>query len=123
MTPTITIQEAAMLLNKKDNRSVKRFCEKNNIPIYLVAGSNEKYIVRMQLEYVQYSKLIRSLKVKYKDEWFEVFHAYMEMNFKRVVEIEEIRKGNISITIDKYKVEGHCEKGFLATLTKIISEQ
>ena len=122
MTPTITIKEAATLLEKKDPRSVKRFCEKNNVPIFLESGSRKKYIMRMQFEYAKYSKFIKFLQAKYKDKWFEMFHAYTNMNFKEVVEMEESGKGKITGSIDKYQVVGSYEKKFNERLTNLIRE-
>ncbi len=123
MAPTISLQEAARVLKMRDNRSVKRFCVKNNVKIFMEGGSNRAFILHVQLVYARHKLFIGYLREKYNDKWFEAFQAYMNMDLLNVVAIEETGKGNVTATIDRYKVEGRFEKKFSERLTKIIREQ
>ena len=119
MSPTLTLKEAAFLLNKKGTRAVKRFCLFNNIPIFLQPGSRHPYIMRLQFEYVLYSSLIAHLKSKYNEHWFEIFHDYMSMNYKRSSEqATNISKIYIAPTV-KHRHIGSYENMFLNKLKNI----
>jgi len=117
MIQTITIPEAAALLNFKDARSVKKFCKTNGIPIFSEDKSNRKYLIRSHFEYGSLKKFIQYLKIKYGGTWFDAFKAYMNMDILSIAQIEHgicVEKGKKK---DGYVPKGHHEISFLKSLT------
>jgi hypothetical protein len=124
MTDTLTIPEAAVILNYKDSRSVESWCKKNNVKIFSAEENNKKYLMRMQFEYARLRKFIDYLKEKYKSEWLDAFKAYLSMDILSVVQLEESEKGKeiVRVKKDNYKLIGEHAKQFLAILTLKTSE-
>lgn len=119
MTPTITLKEACILLNRKDIRTVERFCEINEIPILLQSARGGRYIMRLQFEYILYANLISYLKKKYQGQWFEIFHDYMSMNYRHFsdVTVNELKKDKV--VSSKYQASGTYENEFLNKLKNL----
>ena len=122
MDAIITIKEAAILLNYKDVRSVLRWCEKKGVEVFSEEGSHKKYIIRLQFEYARLNKFIESLKLKFKDNWIDVFKKYTSMNVTDVIEIEEMEKVIPAKNVLSYKPKGKHEMNFLSKLQKITPE-
>jgi hypothetical protein len=122
MNPTITLQEAASVLNYKDIRSVEKWCERNDVKIFSEDESNKRYIMRMQFEYMRLKKFIQHLKEKYRSEWFDAFKIYISMDITSVVEMEEREIKVFSSQKNNYSVSGDNERRFLQVLTGTIHE-
>lgn len=117
MNTILTLKEAAILLGYKDTRPVEKWCKKKDLEVFIDAGNNEKYIIRMQFEYARLKEFIQYLKKKHKEKWLDAFKIYTEMNFIKVIEIEEMVNQDTH-GID-YQPRGKKEKNFLATLLNI----
>lgn len=91
MIKTITINEAAKMLNYKKVHSAEKWCTENNVIIMAVKGRRKKHIVQLQFEYARLRTFIQYLKQKYPEKWLEAFQAFIEFDIICIVKLEEER--------------------------------
>ena len=103
MNQTISIQEAALFLNYKDIRSVKRWCSNNGVKILSDNGSKRRYVIKEEFEEAKMRQTKMYLNQKYCDN-----------------KLPEGKKeqGNEK----NYRLSGDNEKRFLESLTENIHE-
>jgi putative IMPACT (imprinted ancient) family translation regulator len=78
MIKTLTIKEAAAMLNYKDIRSLEKWCNENGVEIFSEEGTRNRYLIRSQFEYAKERPIIQYLKLKYKNNWLVAFKAHMD---------------------------------------------
>lgn len=64
------------MINKKDCRSGKTWCEKNNVTIY--KDSSGSFIIESEFNYAYNLPIIKEYQMKYGDDWEEVYELCKE---------------------------------------------
>lgn len=72
--PRIYLREIAQQLNKKDNRTVKRWCKENSLKTY--KDSSGEFAYQYDFDLVFDMPLINHLKLKHGNKWEDYYHAY-----------------------------------------------
>jgi hypothetical protein len=72
--PRIYLKKVAELINRKDERSVRRWCNKNNLVIY--KDSSGHFVYQNDFDLAYDLPIILSLKTQYGDDWSEFYEKY-----------------------------------------------
>lgn len=66
------------LINRKDLRSIRKWCKKNNLCVY--KDSSGEFVYQTEFELAYDMPLISSLCARYKDEWKKYYKLYKDGN-------------------------------------------
>ena len=118
MSPTITIHEAALILNCRDHRTVYRWCKKRGIKVYAQPDSRQKYIMRKTLEFEFMRDFIEDLQFEYGEQWMDAYHAYTSPRIEDLLAFNENKTKNMidNAGYARYSANGKHEIEFLNKL-------
>lgn len=102
--PRIYLKEMLTLINRKDIRSVKKWCKENQIKTYKDSSGEFAYKNDFGLAYDM--PLIIELKLKHGNNWGDYYHAYKKN------ELHKMLDSPYSIT---KKATGYVPKGKLSS--------
>jgi len=117
-SPILTLNDAAILLHYTDTRSVVKWCERNDIPIFSEEGGKRKYIIKQQLEQARLKDFIGYLKNKHGEQWMDAYQSYMNLHLPLFINPNTEEKINLNFKKNTYRPKSEHEKNFLATLLK-----
>ncbi len=103
----LNIETLADLLNFKDPRSVRRWCEKNNV--FIIKQGKQECVSQISFEEAFNMPLIINLKNKYGSDWDVVYKIHQEGD---VVGLANLKKDPTSIQ-RKWKPSGPVEAYYL----------
>ncbi len=98
------LNQVAELINRKDVRAVRTWCEKNQVKIYKDWAG--EYVIKNDFDLAYDMPLILNLKAKYGDEWQLIYEAYNKDELYKMLDMEPkakeipsryIPKGEIAI--------------------------
>ena len=74
------------LINRKDIRSIRKWCNSQNLFIY--RDFSGEFVYRTDYYLANDSPLIKRLQNKYKDNWIEYYQAYSKNELYKMLENE-----------------------------------
>lgn len=80
------LSELCPLINKKDIRSVRKWCKKNHLHIY--KDSSGDFVNENEFEIAYNLPIIVNLKKTYGDNWQEYYEIYQNKELHKVVHIK-----------------------------------
>mgnify|MGYP000193257749 CR=1 FL=1 len=96
----IYLSEIARLINRKDARPARTWCEKNNVKVY--KDSTGEFVYRSDFELANDMQLIINLKLVYGKDWLLYYEAHLKGELYKLLEFSS----------DKAKREtGYTPKG------------
>jgi len=96
------------LINKKDARTIKKWCKTNQLDLY--TDSSGIFAYKQEFDIVYDLPLIKRLKVVYGDKWDAMYKVYKDGELHKLIDMEPVKKaryipqGNIAKKINKSKL-------------------
>ncbi|KAF2512103.1 hypothetical protein EYY60_07595 [Flavobacterium zhairuonense] len=84
------LSEMTKLINRKDIRTVKRWCKKNHLKVY--KDSSGEFAFLNDFDLVFDRLLIDDLKLLYGDNWEEYYHAYNKNQLHKILDSRQLKK-------------------------------
>jgi hypothetical protein len=78
MLKRVYLNDMREMINKKDIRSIRKWCAMNNLNIY--KDMTGEYTFQSEFELAYHLPLIKRLQKDYGDDWQTVFDAYKDGN-------------------------------------------
>ena len=96
----IYLLQIAKLINRKDARPARTWCEKNNVNVY--KDSTGEFVYRSEFELANDMQLIINLKLVYGKDWEQYYEAHLKGELYKLLQF----------SIDKpNKEKGYTPKG------------
>jgi hypothetical protein len=89
----IYLSEVAKLINKRDNRTAKKWCEKNHLEIY--KDSSGDFVFQNDFDLAFDMPLIKDLKLKYGNDWQNYYHAYNKDELYKMLDLNKVEKQKV----------------------------
>ena len=106
------LDEIRSMLNYKDLRSVKHWCNKNDV--FIISQGNMQFVNKNEFVLALYKPFIAKLKTKHKN-WKAVFENFLKGDMVSLLEDSEDQQK----TISTYKPKAAVEKSFLKKIRKL----
>ena len=100
------LEEIRTMLNYKDLRSVKNWCDKNDV--FIISQGNTQFVNKNEFVLALYKPFISKLRTKH-DNWKTVFENFLKGDLVNLLEDSEDQKKRIP----NYKPKTKVEKSFL----------
>lgn len=98
----IYLHNLSCLINRKDIRSIRNWCKKNNLQIY--KDSSGEFVIENEFELAFNMPLIINLKTKYGENWLDYFEAYKNGELYKILDLSK-----------KPEKTGYVPKGVLSS--------
>lgn len=105
------LSEMAKLINRKDIRTVKRWCKKNHLKVY--KDSSGEFAFLNDFDLVFDRLLIDDLKLLYGNNWEEYYHAYNKNELYKILDSPKSTKVQKTGYIPKGKLSSKLFGGSL----------
>lgn len=96
------LSEITDLINRKDIRTVKKWCEKNHLKIY--KDSSGEFVLQNDFDLAYDMPLIKDLKLKHGDNWKDYYHAYNKDELYKMLDAPESKKVEKTVYVPKGKL-------------------
>lgn len=110
--PRIYLNEIARQINKRDKRTVKKWCNENFLKIH--KDSSGEFAYQYDFDLVFDMPLINHLKLKHGDNWEDYYHAYNKNELYKMLDSSKLR----SIGEKRYKPKGKLSFKLIDKLSK-----
>lgn len=98
----IYLNDLSSLINRKDKRSIRVWCRKNQLQIY--KDSSGEFVNENEFDLVYNLPIIKKLQQKYGDYWQVYYEAYKEGSLYKVLDLNIGTTNNQSRYIPKGKL-------------------
>ena len=102
------IKDIGKLINRKDSRSVERWCKQNHLNIY--KDSSGRFTYKNDFDLIYDMPLIHELKKKYKDGWKDYYEKYNKDDLISLIDSESESKSKKSNYQPKGKISKKISK-------------
>lgn len=96
----IYLNKLSSLINRKDRRSIRKWCSKNNLQIY--KDSSGEFVNEAEFELIYNMPIIKKLKAKYEEEWLIYYDAYKKDELYKLLDLNK----NIESKSTAYQPKG-----------------
>ncbi len=96
------------LLNRKDFRSIRKWCKKNHVPIY--KDSCGEYVFKSEFDVVYNFPLIQRLMNQYSNDWENYYTYYLNNEAHKIIQLNKAS--------DAVKTTRYIPKGSIAIKNK-----
>lgn len=79
------LAELSPFINKKDVRSIRKWCVKNRLPIY--KDSSGEFVNETEFELIYNLPILSRIKENYGDNWHDYYEAYQNKELYRFLEV------------------------------------
>jgi len=114
----ITLSKVKEILNLKDFRSVKNWCDKNQIFIFKLGKRTNYKISKSDFLITLHKPFINHLKNLNPHNWKELFQAYLDKNISLIIELKS-KQSMVTNYALSYKATNNSEISFLEKLNKL----
>lgn len=98
----IYLLEIAKLINRKDARPAKTWCEKNNVKVY--KDSTGEFVYRSEFELANDMQLIINLKLVYGKDWEQYYEAHLKGTLYMLLEFSSDKSNRNIVYTPKGKI-------------------
>lgn len=81
------LNKLSSLINRKDKRSVRKWCSKNNLQIF--KDSSGEFVNEAEFELAYNMPIIKKLKIKYGKEWLVYYDAYKKGELYKLLDLNK----------------------------------
>ena len=93
------LAELSTLINKKDIRSIRKWCSKNHLHIY--KDSSGEFVNETEFELIYNLPIISRLKENHGDDWHEYYTAYQNKELYTFLKVSPTAADKKAIYIPK----------------------
>ena len=102
----IYLKEILQKINKKDKRSVRTWCQKNNVEIY--KDSSGEFVIEAEFNFAFNQPVIKRYKTKYGEHWVKMY----ELSLENKLHLAESSQERVS-TAGRYTPRSKASSNFL----------
>lgn len=100
--PRIYLNEIAKQINKKDNRTAKKWCKKNFLKIH--KDSSGEFAYQYDFDLAFDLPLINDLKLMHGNNWEDYYHAYNKNELHKILDSPQSTKVGKTSYVPKGKL-------------------
>lgn len=105
------VDKMSKLINKKDIRTVKKWCKENHLKLY--KDSSGEFAYQNDFDLAFDMPLINELKLKHGDDWKEYYHAYNKNELHKILDYPKSTKVEKTGYVPKGKLSSKLFGGSL----------